>query len=425
MNISLLKNADRPIDGKHSIAFILAIAMMFLLLPAMAQNKKNKQGKQPKQVIADMPDPVKNPGSPLMLAGDWVPADTHKIDYDKLPRVPGNFRVVSDVHEKRGVNQHNYLAYYAGKYWLMWSDGPGVEDRVGQRVKYASSPDALNWSSPEFMTPAPAGSEKASIYGMRTDRGFRYIARGFWERDGQLYALASLDEAAAFFGPSLELRGYRLDTLHQKWEDIGVIFDNTINNFAPEKIATGEWMMSRRKYDYTKSGVEFLIGGQNKITDWKSFPVLGSADELTAEEPGWWMLPDGNLAALFRDNKGSGFLFRSFSSDNGRTWSKPVRTNFPDARSKFSSTRLKDGRYVIVSNANPAKRDPLVISLSDDGIVFNKMYYLTGGRHIDYPHVIEHDGYLLIAFAGEKQSVEVMKVRLSDLDSIKMIPQNK
>lgn len=399
-----------------------SLLLMTLLLTGMsvAAQKKTTAAAKPRPVKVDL---LKDPMSPIMLAGDWVPDDTHKIDYDKLPRVPANFRVVNDVHATRGVNQHNYLAWYAGKYWCMWSDGPGVEDRVGQRVKYATSPDGLNWTQGEFLTPAPAGSERSSYYGTRTNKGFRWIARGFWEREGTLYALASLDEAAEFFGPGLELRGFRLDTLKWKWDDIGVIYDNAINNFAPEQIGTGEWMMSRRKYDYVKSGVEFLIGGQEKITDWKSYPVLGSADELTAEEPCFWMLPDKNLVALFRDNKGSGFLFRSFSSDNGRTWSKPVRTNFPDARSKFSQTRLKDGRYVVVSNANPAKRDPLVISISNDGVVFDKMIYLTGGRHIDYPHVIEHDGYLLIAFAGEKQSVEVMKVRLADLDKIEMTSQ--
>lgn len=398
---------------------VLAISGLLYMLPLAAQKKSaaKKTAAQPQNIL------LKNPESPLMLAGDWVPDDTHKIDYDKLPRVPGNFRDVNDVHEKHGVNQHNYLAFYGGKYWLMWSDGPGIEDRVGQRVKYTTSPDALNWAPAEFLTPAPAGSETPSIYGTRTNRGFRYIARGFWEREGQLYALMSLDEAADFFGPSLELRAYRLDTTTQKWIDIGVIADNTISNFAPEKIGTGDWMMSRRKFDYKKSGVEFMVGGKDKITEWKSYPVLGSADELTAEEPCWWMLPDSTLVALFRDNKGSGFLYRSFSSDNGLTWSKPVRTNFPDARSKFFGLRLKDGRYVVVSNANPKKRDPMVLSFSDDGVVFNKMYYLTGGRHIDYPHMIEHDGCLVIAFAGEKQSVEVMKVRLSDIDDIPMKSQ--
>src|SRR5690606_16124804 len=372
---------------------------------------------------SNLPHPAKNPDSPLMLAGDWVPEDTHQIDFDKLPRLPGLHMVVNDVRHQMGVNQHNYLDYYDGKYWIMWSDGPGIEDRVGQRVKFATSTDGVLWSEPRYLTPNPPGAERAGLYGTRSDRGFRYIARGFWQRDGEFLALASLDEAAGFFGPSLELRAFRYDKKWDQWEDIGVVQTNAINNFSPKKIPTGEWMISRRKHDYTKSGVEFLVGGIENISSWKSYPVLGSANELAAEEPYWWVLPDNNLVALFRDNKGSGYLFRSFSTDNGRTWSTPVRTNFPDARSKFSGTRLKDGRYVLVSNANPKKRDPLVLSISDDGIIFNKMYYLVGGRHVDYPHVMEHDGHIFVAFASGKQTVEVIKIRLSDIDSIEMIPQ--
>ena len=402
------------------LAGFLTVVMIAGTTTVSAQKKSKKSASAKEAVKVNL---RQTPDSPVMLAGDWVPENTHKIDYDKLPRVPGNFRVVSEVRETMGVNQHNYLAYYGGKYWCMWSDGPGIEDRVGQRVKFSTSPDGLNWTSPEFLTPKPAGAERPGWYGTRTNKGFRYIARGFWEREDGFYALASLDEAADFFGPSLELRGYKLDTSSGEWKDIGVIMDNAINNFPPHQMATGEWMMSRRKFDYTRSGVEFLIGGVNDITSWESVPVRGSADELTAEEPNWLLLPDSTLVALFRDNKGSGYIFRSFSSDNGRTWTRPVRTNFPDARSKFSSTRLKDGRYVLVSNANPAKRDPLVLSISEDGVVFTKMFYLTGGRHIDYPHVIEHDGHLLIAFAGGKQSVEVMKIRLSDLDKLEMNSQ--
>jgi predicted neuraminidase len=75
----------------------------------------------------------------------------------------------------------------------------------------------------------------------------------------------------------------------------------------------------------------------------------------------------------------------------GRTWSTPQKTNFPDATSKISGLRLRDGRYVLISNPNPKKRDPLTLSISDDGLVFTKMLYLVGGRHIDYPHVIEHE----------------------------------
>jgi hypothetical protein len=319
------------------------------------------------------------------------------------------------------VNQHNYLAHHDGQFWAMWSDGPGIEDRVGQRVKFATSADGLKWSGPKFLTPIPPNSGLDSPhYGTRTDKGMRWISRGFWKRDGELLALASLDEAAGFFGPSLELRAFRFDKASGEWRDAGLVFDNTINNFPPLKLRTGDWMMSRRMFDYKTSGVHFLVGGVKSLGDWQSFPVLGSASELKAEEPDWWILPDNTLAAVFRDNRRSGFLYRAFSTDDGRTWSTPQKTNFPDATSKISGLRLKDGRYVLISNPNPKKRDPLTLSISDDGLVFTKMLYLIGGRHIDYPHVMEHEGSLFIAFAGGKQSVEVLKVKLSDVDAVKM-----
>lgn len=361
------------------------------------------------------------PPSPKMLAGDWMPADPHQIDYDKLPRIPSEHVVVNSVKAQKGVNQHNYLAHHDGRYFVMWSDGPGIEDRVGQRVKYATSADGLKWSEPKHLTPVPPNSGPDSpLYNTRSDKGFRYIARGFWQRDGELLALATLDESAGFFGESLALHAFRWKAGDETWEDTGVIADNAINNFPPKKIPSGEWMMSRRPYDYKTAGVDFLIGGVKSAADWQSFPVLGTSSELKAEEPLWWTLPDNRLAALFRDNQGSKFLYRSISTDNGRKWTTPVRTDFPDATSKLHGLRLKDGRYVLVSNSNPRARDPLTLAISEDGLVFTKLAYLIGGRHVDYPHTMEHDGHLLVAFAGGKQSVEVLKIKLADLDKIVM-----
>jgi hypothetical protein len=105
-----------------------------------------------------------------------------------------------------------------------------------------------------------------------------------------------------------------------------------------------------------KTGVQLLIGGVAALDNWTSVPVVsGAGGELTlkAEEPSWYALPDRNLAALFRDNSGSKILYRAFSTDNGRTWSTPVKTDFPDARSKLHAIRLKYGRYALVSNSNP------------------------------------------------------------------------
>lgn len=367
----------------------------------------------------NLPHPEENPQSPLMFNGLWVPDDPHKIDFKNLPKIQSQHSVVSDVRSSKGVNQHNYLVYHEGKFWIMWSDGPGVEDRVGQRVAFATSNDGLKWSKPKYMTSYPPNSSPDSpFYNTRSEQGFRYISRGFWQREHELLALVSIDEADKFFGSGLELRAFRLNPKDETWEDIGVVYDNTINNFPPKILPNGEWMMTRRTHD---RNVYMLTGGIERFDQWETHPVVSVGESaLLPEEPYWWILPDGNLLALFRDNAKSGYLFRAFSTDNGRTWSRPVRTDFPDARSKFNGLQLSDGRYILISNPNPKKRDPLALSISDDGMIFKKMGYLIGGRRVDYPHVIEHNGYLLIAFSGNKQSVEVLKIKISELDKLKM-----
>lgn len=403
----------KNLKGVVKLYFTAVIMLLFAITIMFFGCKGNK--------TIDYPDPVTNPSSKLMLEGDWL-KDPHQIDFDELPKISLQHAVVSDVTPE-GVNQHNYLAYYDNRYWLMWSDGPGVEDRVGQVVKYSTSTDGLNWEKPKFLTSYPEGSEPGSPhYNTRTDEGLRWISRGFWEYEGEFLALASLDEAAGFFGPSLSLHAFKWNKESQSWEPHGLVMENAINNFPPKRLPTGEWLMSRRSFDYVERGVDFMVGAKDRFDQWEVYPVFGTSTHLEAEEPYWWILPDNkNLMALFRDNRKSGYLYRSFSTDNGRTWSSPVQTNFPDARSKFHGLRLRDGRYVLVSNSNYKKRDPLTLAISEDGKVFTKMGYLVGGRHIDYPHVLEHNGYLLIAFAGDaKQKIEVVKVKVSDLDTIKM-----
>ena len=373
------------------------------------------------------PHPAKNPASRIMLTGDWVPADPHTIDFARLPRVPVQHAIVSDVHAQQGVNQHNYLVHHDGRFWAMWSDGPRVEDMAGQVVKYSTSPDGLKWETPKFMTGYPPHSGPDSpYYNTRKKEGLRYISRGFWVREGQLLALVSLDEAAGFFGESLELRAFRWNPSTSQWVDAGVVHKNAINNFPPQKLPTGEWAMTRRKHDYKDTGVELLLGGVKALDQWTSVPVVRGAGgdlALKAEEPIWWNLPDGNQMALFRDNGGSKYLYRAFSTDNGRTWSTPVQTDFPDARSKLHGLRMSDGRYALVSNSNPQKRDPLTLALSRDGMTFDRLFYVVGGRHVDYPHMVEHGGFLYIAHSGGKQSVEIERVRISDLDALRMPPR--
>lgn len=88
-------------------------------------------------------------------------------------------------------------------------------------------------------------------------------------------------------------------------------------------------------------------------------------------------LSDGSMIMLMRSD-GDGCLLRSESTDRGRSWSKPVRTDVPNPGSKARLHRFKDGRILLVHNPNPqtshpntrpqaaCQRNPLSIWISDD-----------------------------------------------------------
>lgn len=371
---------------------------------------------------------------PPMLRLPATGEDPAKIDFAALPVLPGEHAVVTRGAAPWLFRLHNYLAFHEGKYWCMWSHGPVVEDNPTQHVRYATSLDGITWSEPQ------------KIMESSSHRGFRYIARGFWLRDGRLLALASHDEAfndrgkVHFFGKSLQLLAWEWQPESRLWRELGVVFDDAINNFPPQKLPSGEWAMLRR--DHLRN-VSLLTGGVTSPLDWQATPVAPtkSADGFRPEEPDWWALPDGRLLGLFRDNAGSKRFYRAVSSDNGRTWSAPEKTNFPDATSKFFCLRTSRGFYVLISNANPKARNPLCLSTSDDGVTFTRMARLpipetepvapTASalpnsviplESFQYPHVIEHDAHLLIACSRRKQAIEIVKLPLTEIDRLRRNP---
>jgi hypothetical protein len=193
--------------------------------------------------------------------------------------------------------------------------------------------------------------------------------------------------------------------------------------------------MMRRDH---RRNVSLLVGGVTSPLDWASVPLAAAriADGFRPEEPDWWPLADGRLVGLFRDNGGSKRLYRALSTDGGRSWTAPEKTNFPDATSKFFCLRTSRGWYALVSNANPAGRHPLCLATSDDGLTFTRLARLpipdradaalAGARDrpttpdtLQYPHVIEHDGHLLVAYSRNKTAIEVVKLPLDAIERLR------
>jgi hypothetical protein len=368
--------------------------------------------------------------------------DPAAIDYRRLPALSGKLAIINPVslgpHARTPdqidmldlrLNLHNYLIRHDGRFWCIWSDGPKVEDWPTQEIKYATSEDGFHWTPAQSITGTP-------------DEPYAYIARGLWLREGELLALAAHYRGHGAFGvqneKQLELVAYRFDPASGKWAFKARLYENAINNFPPEKLPSGDWIVTRRD---SRFNVSMLIGGRTALENWETFPVV-RIDQLKGfrpDEPIFWPLADGTLSALFRDNGGSQRLFHSLSRDQGRTWQTPRLTNFPNATSKLFSLKTSRGDRVLVLNANPEQgRRELHLAVSRDGMTFTRLARLAipsspslpqevsrikqkfnaGIASLQYPHIVEHEGKLLIAFSRGKVQTEVFHVELDEVETL-------
>lgn len=361
--------------------------------------------------------------------------DPEAIDYDALPRLEGDHAIIHPAQPGVDFNQkgnrlrlqlHNYLAYHDNRFWCIWSDGPKIEDWPTQEVKYSTSEDGLTWAPAQTLSGPP-------------EENHAYIARGLWVRDGELLALAAYYRGHGAFGvdKELELRSFRWNGEGKGWQPHTTLYHDAINNFPPQKLPTGEWILTRRD---SRFNVSILIGGHTALNDWQSYPVVGTAEVggFRPDEPIFWILPGNSLNALFRDNGGSQRLFHATSMDLGKSWTTPALTNFPNATSKIFSIQTSRGYRILISNANPKlARRQLHLSISEEGKRFTHMAQLAiptppvvpgledlqpkfreGVGSLQYPHVIEHEGFLWIALSRNKVQTELFRVSLDAVDAL-------
>jgi hypothetical protein len=170
------------------------------------------------------------------------------------------------------------------------------------------------------------------------------------------------------------------------------------------------------------------------VTGWtrgkmQNLPFVG--DTSRELEPSWFLRADGAIVMIMRDQASSFRKLVSVSMDRGETWSGPVVTSIPDSRSKQSAGNLPDGTAYIVSNPTLSKqRFPLVLMLSRDGRVFDRARLLRAGgadlqpRRFEgrykrvgfsYPKSVIWGDYLYVAYATNKEDVELTRVPLSQL----------
>lgn len=149
-------------------------------------------------------------------------------------------------------------------------------------------------------------------------------------------------------------------------------------------------------------------------------------------EPSQYVRTDGSIVMLFRDQSSTFRKLASYSHDRGLTWSKPVVTNIPDARTKQCAGNLPDGSaYMVGCPVNGKQRYPLVLMLSKDGCCFDRGYLLRSGKTDDlparrydgkyktlgynYPKAMIHQGWLYVSYSTNKEDVQYTRIKLTNL----------
>ena len=143
-------------------------------------------------------------------------------------------------------------------------------------------------------------------------------------------------------------------------------------------------------------------------------------------EGSFFQTPDGVIHMLLRSL--SGKLWLTESRDNGETWSKPRESGFTDCGNKFHFGKIGN-HYYAVSTPDPGNpRFPLVLSLSTDGVCFERQFVVSDtepgdfvppvartGKIFGYPHSCVVGDTLYIIASLCKSGILVFEVRLKDL----------
>lgn len=325
-------------------------------------------------------------------------------------------------------SHHPYLTFYEGRYIAIWSNGMKDEDDPGQRVAISYSEDFNHW------TPVRSLAEPEMD---ETGKNAILTAAGFYQNG---------EELIAYYGSYSKLRTQtRLMAMKSSdglnWSDPLDLNLPVIPNHAPAKLQSGRLIICANfsfPYSDDLSGLShwkmsgFYPQEMGNVSDnpWSFWKISKGMDLPVSLCEGSFYQTDDQVLHMLLRSAGStfaGYLWLSESRDEGKSWSRPVSTTFPDNDHKFHFGRLSDGRYYYVGcpvSFPRERRCPLILSLSTDGKIFSQHYVIaespykrrSEGRYkagqYGYPSTFEKDGYLYIIVSRQKEGIEALRLNL-------------
>jgi predicted neuraminidase len=147
----------------------------------------------------------------------------------------------------------------------------------------------------------------------------------------------------------------------------------------------------------------------------KTWSVIGPVNdgiEFSAIQPSILKYADGRMQILCRTQQK--VVAQSWSSDNGKTWSKMTATELPNPNAGTDAVTLKDGRQLLVYNhaindgPYPKGREIINVAISTDGTKWTPVMTLEQAEgEFSYPAVIQSsDGLVHITYTYQRNSIK-------------------
>ena len=343
-----------------------------------------------------------------------------------LSPAPG-MQTITVFRPQKGDNTFNHGAVvtaFKDRLYVQWQTSQRDEDSPDTHVVYSTSIDGYEWSKPRRLVESPPEAMTTSGgWWTHDDQLIAYV--NVWPRAGDIseggYTMFSRSNDGTYWS--------KLEPVIDRYGDpVLGIFEQDPRSLPGGRIVSafhlqpGLWVAPF--YTDDSSGTRGWTRGRME-----HLPHEGSVSREI--EPSWFSRSDGSIVMVFRDQAESFRKLASISIDRGATWTTPVITNMPDARTKQSAGNLPDGTAFLVGNPVESRsRFPLVLTLSQDGQVFDRAWLLRAGgeplpaiRHegqykrpgYSYPKSAVIDNWLYVAYATNKEDIELTRIPLESL----------
>lgn len=374
-------------------------------------------------------------------------SDPMNFRYDFLENIE-HISLYEATPENGTFSHHQHITFHDGIVYAVWDSHIRDENAAGQHARMRRSADGgKTWGPIEVIFPpcaknVPADSEYSETR-FQTINGFAVV-------NGILYAATDVAEwslaDARKIRPRLKIGQLCRSILPDG--GFGDIF--WLMPEAPEPVEgfssypAGDPELVKKIFDYFSApGQEIQLsfgGGGHPDSD--DNHGMGEPVPSYSLEKGIWvrLYRDGGskTARNLKEEEAtkSRRNYAAFSFDNGKTWTVPTRTSFPDACARANAGKLPDGQVYLINNVLPLStkkggRSLLAISLSRDGLNFDRLAvirFLPPPKRFEgrsksvgyaYPHSVVVKDHLLVIHSVNKEDIELTRIPLEELYKLK------